>query len=135
VLENYAFLTPLYAGTPLTSTPFWQLNCSRTRMWMQAQSAVIGESFYMKDIDGEGKLADSLASRLEAEVLKPLWDAGALYGDTPGDAYSVSVGISVNNNGTAALGQLNAVVEARFSEYADTVNITLVSVPVAGSIS
>jgi hypothetical protein len=134
VLENYAFLTPLYTGTVPAGTPFWQLNCARARMWLKAQAAIIGENYYMKNIDAQGKLAGRLGSDLAA-VLKQLYDAGGLYGVTPGDAYSVNVSASVNNNGTAATGTLAAVASAKFSPYADAVNITLVSVPVSGVVS
>jgi hypothetical protein len=134
VLENYSFVTPLYAGSPITTTPFWQLNCSRARMWLKAQSQIVGEAYYMKDIDGQGKLAAQLGADLSNLCYK-LWQAGGLFGDTSADAYNVKVGVTVNNNGTAATGTLNAEVDARFSQYADTVNITLVSVPLAGSVS
>jgi len=132
-LENYSFLTPLYTGTPITTTPFWQLNCSRARMWLKAQAQVLGEKYYMKDIDGQGKLAAQLAADL-SDLCYKLWQAGGLYGETSADAYSVNVGVSINNNGTAATGTLNAEVDARFSQYADTVNITLVSVPLTGTV-
>lgn len=133
VLENYAFLTPLYAGSPITSTPFWQLNCSRARMWLKAQAAIVGESYYMKDIDGEQRLASRLGADLDA-LCKQLYDAGALFGATPADAYKIVVDQTINTTSSAATGTLNAVAELRFSQYADTVNITLVSVPVAGQV-
>lgn len=137
-LENYGFLTPLYTGdnSIFGVTPFAQLNCARARMWLKAKAAPIGEKYYMKDIDSQGKLAAALGSDLAA-LCKQLYDAGGLYSvdGTPGGAYSVNVGQSVNNTGTEATGTLNAVAEVRFSQYADTVNITLVSVPVTGQIS
>lgn len=130
VLENYGFVTPIAKST---STPFWQLNCARARMWLVAQAQLLGEAYYMKEIDGEGKLATELGADLNA-LCAQLYQAGGLYGDTAADAYNVNVGVTVNNSGSAAQGQLNATVEARFSQYADTVNITLVSVPIAGSV-
>ena len=132
-LENYGFVTPLYQGTPLTTTPFWQLNCSRARMWLKAQAQVIGEDYYMVDIDAEGVVAARLGADL-ANICYDLWQAGGLYGATADEAYNINVGVSVNNDGTAATGTLNAVAECKFSQYAQTVNITLVSVPVAGIV-
>lgn len=136
ILENYGFLTPLYAGNDsiFGTTPFAQLNCSRARMWLKSQGLIIGESYYMQDIDGAGKLAAQLGAQL-AGICYDLWQAGGLFGDTADEAYSVNVGVTVNNNGTAATASLNATVEARFSQYADSVNITLVSVPLAGTVS
>lgn len=131
VLENYGFLTPIGQSS---TTPFGQLNAARTRMYMYAQAQVIGENYYMKDIDGQGKLAAQLASDLSA-MCNTLYTAGALYGDTAADAYSVNTGVTINTEADAASGTLNATVEARLSQYADTVNIELISVPVAGAVS
>lgn len=131
VLENYGFQTPVAQSV---NTPFWQLNCSRTRMWMKAQSLAIGENYYMRTLDGAGKLAAQLGSDL-AVMCSTLYAAGGLYGDTKGDAYSVNVSQSVNTTATAAQGQLKAVVEARLSEYAKAVVIDLVSVPISGVVS
>lgn len=131
VLENYGFQTPV-AQSP--NTPFWQLNCSRTRMYMKAQALAIGEAYYMRTLDGQGRLAAQLGAEL-AVMCSDLYEANALYGDTKQDAYSVNVSQSVNNDGTAAQGYLNAVVEARLSQYAKAVVIDLVSVPISGVVS
>jgi hypothetical protein len=131
VLENYGFQTPVEQSP---NTPFWQLNCSRTRMWMKAQSLAIGENYYMRTLDGQGKLAAQLGADL-AVMCSTLYEAGGLYGATKGEAYSINVSQSVNTTASAAQGQLKAVVEARLSEYANTVVIDLVSVPVAGVVS
>lgn len=133
-LENYGFVTPIFQGQPIESTPFWQLNCSRTRMFMVAQAQAIGENYYMRTLDGQGKLAAELKSDLDV-MCSDLWEADALYGDTKEDAYNVNVGSSVNTLATAAQATLNATVEARLSQYAMKVVINLVSVPVAGVVS
>jgi hypothetical protein len=131
VLENYGFQTPVEQSP---DTPFWQLNCSRTRMWLKAQALSIGESYYMRTLDGQGRLAAQLGSDLEA-ACSDLYAAGGLFGDTPADAYNVNVSQSVNTIDTAAQGTLKAVVQAKLSEYAKVVEIDLVSVPVSGVIS
>jgi hypothetical protein len=133
-LENYGMVTPLFKGTPLTTTPFWQLNCARTRMAMKAQSQAIGENYYMRTLDGQGKLAAELGADLAA-MCSDLYEADALFGDTPQDAYSVNVSASINTTATAATATLNGMVEARLSQYTNKVQITLVSVPVAGVVS
>jgi hypothetical protein len=130
VLENYGFQTPV-AQSP--NTPFWQLNCSRTRMWLKAQALAVGESYYMRTLDGQGKLAAQLGSDL-AVVCSQLYSAGGLYGDTKEEAYSINVSQSVNTTATAASGTLKAVMQAKLSEYAKAVEIDLVSVPVSGVI-
>lgn len=130
-LENYGFVTPVYQGVPLTSTPFWQLNCARTRMAMKAQSQAIGENYYMRTIDGQGKVAGELLADLQV-MCANLWEADALFGDTKADAYSVSVSQSATNIANATL---SASVEAKLSQYAVKVVINLLSVPVAGVVS
>ena len=71
-LENYGFITPIFQGLPIASTPFWQLNCSRTRMFMVARAQAIGENYYMRTLDGQGKLAAELKSDLDV-MCSDLW--------------------------------------------------------------
>jgi hypothetical protein len=85
-------------------------------------------------MDGQGKLAAQLGADL-AVMCSNLYAAGGLYGATKADAYNVNVSQSVNTTATTAQGQLKAVVEAKLSEYAKTVIIDLVSVPVSGVVS
>jgi hypothetical protein len=134
VLENYGMVTPIYQGSPISTTPFWQLNCARTRMSMKAQAQAIGENYYMRTLDGQGKLAAELGADL-AVMCSNLYEADALYGDTKADAYSINVSSSINTTATAANATLNASVEARLSQYTNKVVINLVSVPVAGVVS
>ena len=131
VLENYGFQTPV-AQSP--NTPFWQLNCSRIRMYMKAQALAIGENYYMRTIDGQGRLAAQLGADLEV-MCSQLYQAGGLYGATKSDAYNVNVSQNINTTDTVAQAQLHAVVQARLSQYAKAVLIDLVSVPVSGVVS
>jgi hypothetical protein len=114
--------------------PFWQANCARARMWLQWNSVDIGLNYEYKSIDGRGRLAKALKTDLEA-LCKSLWEVDGLYGNSPSDAYAVEVGVSVNTDATVALGELHAVVEARFSLHARTVIIELVTVPITGRVS
>ncbi|HEY1437364.1 MAG TPA: hypothetical protein VGG82_07665 [Casimicrobiaceae bacterium] len=131
VLENYGFVTPIPRDP---STPFWQLNCSRARMWLKAQCMAVGENYYMRTIDGQGKLAARFGADL-ALVCKDLHDAGGLYGNTPDEAYNINVSVTVNTAATAADATLKGIAEVKFSQYADTVVVDLVSVPIQGVIS
>jgi hypothetical protein len=133
-LENYGFVTPIFQGQPIASTPFWQLNCARTRMYMKANAQAIGENYYMRTLDGQGKLAAELGADLSL-MCSDLWEADALFGETKGDAYAVNVSSSINTAASAASATLNASVEAKLSQYTNKVVINLVSVPVAGVVS
>jgi hypothetical protein len=94
----------------------------------------IGLNYEYKSIDGRGRLAKALKTDLET-LCKGLWDVDGLYGNTTSDAYAVEVGVSINTDASIALGELHAVVEARFSLHARTVIIELVTVPITGRVS
>lgn len=131
VLENYGFQTPV-AQDP--DNPYWQANCSRTRMWIQARGAAVGEPYEFKPIDGRNRLAGRLKTDLDAMLLG-LYQVDGLFGATPQEAFATAVGASVNTIGSIAQGELHAVCEARLSLHAKAVIIDLVTVPVTGSVS
>jgi hypothetical protein len=116
------------------NNPFWQANCARARMWMQWKATDIGLNYEYKPMDGRNRLSRALQTDLEA-MCKSLWSVDGLYGDSPADAYAVTVDSSVNTATTIAYGELHAVVEARFSLHARTVIIELVTVPITGRVS
>lgn len=115
------------------STPFWQANCSRARMWAKDQAKAIGSNYYMRNIDAEGHLAGGLKGQLVG-MLKDLYDVDGLYGATPADAFDVNVGVQVNNPVTASAATLTAVAQMKLSLYAKTVEVDLVAVPILGNV-
>jgi hypothetical protein len=131
VLELYGFQTPVEQND---INPFWQANCSRTRMWIVAQAKKAGEGYMFKPIDGQGKLAGALKSDLDA-IMLTLYQMNGLYGQTPQEAFATNVGAAVNTEASVAQGELHAVAEARLSLHAKSVLIDLVSVPVTGRVS
>jgi len=130
VLENYGFqsLVPQSADNP-----YWQLNCSRTRMALVAESQAIGENYMFRPIDGQGRLANALKNQLEGMLLG-YFQAGALYGASPEDAFRVEVGATVNTPNSIAQGQLKAVADVCLTLHAKAVQISLVTVPVGGNV-
>jgi len=131
VLQNYGFQTSVVQDV---NTPFWQANASRARMWLVSFAREIGEPYVFKNLDGKGRLARALQSDLDALCLR-LYNLDGLYGETPADAFVVEVGSAVNTIDDVAAGELNAVVEVRFSLHAKRILIDLVSVPVTGVVS
>jgi hypothetical protein len=130
VLENYGFQTAVEQSE---ETPYWQLNCSRARMWIKARADARGENYVFKNIDGRGRVLGSLRSDIEEELLE-LYGVDGLYGETPADAFAVNVTASVNTDQTIAQGEMHAVAEARLSMHAKAVIIDLVTVPVTGQV-
>lgn len=130
VLELYGFQTGVAQSD---TTPFWQANCSRARMFIVAQAQSLGENYMFRPIDGQGRLAGQLKSDLDAMLLA-LYQANGLFGPTPQDAFATEVGAAVNTVATIAQGELHAACEARLSLSAKAVIIDLVSVPVSGRV-
>lgn len=130
VLENYGFQTVL---TQAKDPIYWQANRGRTRMYITAQALSIGENYMFKEIDGRGLLATAFGSDIAA-VLQRLYQVGALFGTTPGEAYAVDVGPTVNTPDLVAAGVLKAVASVRISPHAKEVDLELVSVPITQNV-
>jgi hypothetical protein len=130
VLQLYGFQTDI---TQSDTTPFWQANCSRARMWIKARASEVAENYVFDTIDSRGLLAAQLKTELDG-LLLDLYGRNGLFGETPAEAWNVQVGPGVNTLATIAQGELHAVIEARLSLHAKSVFIDLVSVPVAGVV-
>lgn len=130
VLENYGFQTAIDQGP---DNPYWQFNCSRTRMAIAAKAAALAEPFVFRPIDGRQRLQAALKGTLEGMLLS-LFNVDALFGSTPAEAFSVTVGSSVNTTDTIAQGELHAVAEVRYSMHAKAVLIDLVTVPLSQNL-
>lgn len=129
LLINAGFQTNIPSSAYAT-TPFWQLNCARARMWLKAQIQAVAAGYFMRPIDGQGKLAAQLKADLDG-VCRELYDVDGLYGDTPGDAYKNTVSPTLDS---VAQGTLTVKTEARFSLYAKSIVVDLISIPVTGSV-
>jgi phage tail sheath protein FI len=111
-----------------TTTPQWlNLGWARLNMAISAKADEIGERFVFSQLDGRRRTIAQFGGELSA-MLAPYFDAGALYGDTPQDAYDVNVGVQVNTEATIANGELHAVISVRMSGMAEWVVIEIVKV-------
>jgi hypothetical protein len=128
VLENYGFQTPVEQNI---DNPFWQANCSRTRMSLVAEALAIGENYMFRPIDGQGERASGFKTDLEAMLLG-YWTSGALFGSEPAEAFRVDVGETINTEETIAQGKLRATATVVLSLHAKAVEIELVSIPIGG---
>ncbi len=111
---------------PLTDDTWLDLANADTDAFIKAKCKAIGERFVFKTIDGRGRLAAQFASAISGEVLSPLHEKGALFGETPEEAYEVRVGPDVNTPETIAEGKLRAIVRVKMSEFAERVEIEIV---------
>jgi hypothetical protein len=129
-LENYGFQTNI-AMDP--TNPYWQFNCSRARMALVDRCTIRARPFMFRPIDGRGRLEAELQGALEDECNR-LYQANAMYGDTPQDAYDVNVSSSVNTVDTIAQGELHAVASVVWTLHAVAVEVDLVTVPLGSPV-
>lgn len=106
----------------------------RTVMAYAAKAAVIGEEFEFSDVDAFGGTLTKFKGEL-AKIAGDLYSVGALFGDSPGEAFTVNVGPSVNTPSTLATGKLIAQVQLRTSPVPEQVLIYIIKVPITQSVS
>jgi phage tail sheath protein FI len=105
--------------------PAWTyLNNVRMRMQIVFQAGSLAESFVFGEIDPKGKFFARLNGALGGLMLG-YYQNGSLYGATPGQAFSVNTGPSVNTAVTIAAGQVNANINVKLSPFAENVNINI----------
>lgn len=122
-IRTYGYRTLV---NPLIDATWLDLANADTDACIKAKCKAIGERFVFKTIDGRGQLASKFAAAISGEVLAPLYDAGALFGETPEEAYEVRVGPDVNTPETINEGKLRAIVVVKMSEFAERVEIEIV---------
>ncbi|HEX3455221.1 MAG TPA: hypothetical protein VHS03_11385 [Gaiellaceae bacterium] len=112
---------------PVANPEWLDFGWARLNMAITAQAEAIGEGYVFSQLDGRGLTLAQFGADLSA-MLSGYYDAGALYGATPQDAFNVDVGSSVNTPATIANGELHAVLEVRMSPFAEYVVIEIVKV-------
>ena len=128
--ELYSYVT----AQKRTDGTYWMLNAANIRMAIQAQAERIGHSFLGTVIDGQGRSLGALEGALKG-VLQRYYEAGALFGDLPGDAFQVVVDFSNNPPSSLADGDVYASLNVRISPYAEFVTIDLVTTPITQAIA
>lgn len=120
---------------PASPAGVWlDLGNARLNMSIVAQADSIGEHYVFTQIDGRRVTINEFGGDLRA-MLVPMYEAGALYGATPEEAFDVNVGPSVNTEETIANGELHAVIQVRMSPFAEWVVIEVVKVATTQAIA
>jgi len=125
-LYGYRTLAPV-------GDPWDALNAARIRGVIEHDANRIGEQFMFAQIDGKGHKIAEFAGTLTG-MLQKYYTLGALYGETPDEAFVVDVGPSVNTPVTIANRELRAVIGIRTSPFAEFVYIEIVKVPITESL-
>ena len=109
-IQAYAFRTLVDPAGPRSG---WrELNHARLNMAIVANAEVVGQDFVFSQLDGRGHTIKAYEGDLLG-MLGTFYDADALFGDTPEDAYAVNTGPAVNTRRILADGMLKAVLSVR----------------------
>lgn len=114
--------------------PNW-LQISGSRMIMRVEDDV---DQIMRPLVHAQNQKGSLTGRLSGEIAAMLGDhlkRGALYGDTPQEAFAVNCGPQINTDVSIAAGLLKASVAVRVTPGADRVNTELVRVSITDKVA
>jgi hypothetical protein len=105
---------------------WWNWWGARVIMAFRARVAAIGEAVMFGELSGPHRgLVTRFGDLLAAEA-KALFDLGALYGDTPAEAFRIDVGETVNTPTSLGRGELAANCYLKVSENAEHVTINLI---------
>lgn len=111
---------------PLVDTTWLQLSNARLNMAICSRSAAVAERHLFAQLDGRGIEIGKFNGDLVGEVLLPLYEDGALYGETAEDAFVCETGPQVNTTETIAKGELHAALAVRMSPSAEQVIIEVI---------
>jgi len=116
-----------------TEPLYLQFSNVRLDMAIEWKALSIEEGLLFGEIDGLGTLQAEYGNKLSAMLLG-LYQIGALFGLTAGEAFSVDAGSDVNTIGTEAEGNLNANIACKRSPGADSINLNLTRVTLAQEV-
>lgn len=105
----------------------WLAN-SRVVMAITHRADAISQNYLFRQIDGRRQLFAALEAELRGMLLE-YFNANALYGATPADAFQVDTGPQVNTIETIMAGEVHAVIRVKTSPSAEWVEIAIVKVP------
>jgi len=126
----------LYGFRTLSADPLHiQMNWARLDMAIFADARRIGAQ-----VAGWAQIdqRDQVFSRLQGALtgmLTSYFTKGALYGGNPNDSFTVNVGPDINTLATRQAGQINAAIALKRSPVGEFVNIGVISVALAQSLS
>lgn len=120
-------------ANPVTETQWLPFGNVRLLMEIAALADEIGEQFLFAEMDGQRRTVNRFGAALTG-MLIPYWEEGSLYGLTPGEAFAVDVGTSVNTPATMANNELRAILSLRMSPFAEMVTIEIVKVPITEGV-
>lgn len=122
----YGYRTAANVNGP--SAPWLNAANARLRMAIQADADALAEPFVFKQIT-KTKIAEYQG--VLTGMLLEYYKMGALFGDSPEEAFIVDTGPGVNTPERISQRRLSAVMGLRMSEFAEIVYMEFVKVPVS----
>jgi phage tail sheath protein FI len=130
-VRMYGWVTPV---DRLVVPAWWNAGNVRLQMKIVALAREVAERHVFKVIDGQGFEYAAFKGDLVG-ILRPLYDSGDLYGDTPEHAFHVDTSAAINTPALAAAGTLKAVISLRMSPYAELVQIEIVKTAITEAVA
>lgn len=114
--------------------PEW-INFGNCRLYMgiASKADAIGESYIMRQLDGQFKVINEFGAELKAMLLD-YYNQGALFGATPDEAFLVDVGPSINTPTTLANNELRAALAVKMSPFGELVTIEIVKLLITEAV-
>ena len=106
---------------------------ARTVLAVAHECDNVSEEFVHRQIDAKRRLFTRLEVALGGVCLR-YFDMGALYGETPEDAFSVDAGPSVNTTETIDAGEVHGVVRIHTAPPGEWVTIEIQKTPLAQAV-
>lgn len=103
------------------------LGGGRVVMAIAWRAEAVAENYVLSQVDGRRQVLAKLESDLRGICLD-FYTAGALYGETPEEAFAVDTGPQINTDSTIAAGELHAVIYLRTSPSAEWLVLDIVKV-------
>lgn len=124
-----------YRSTLSPSAPdqaYSSFNNSRLRAQIFSLAEMRAQNYMLQDITRRSLAA--LAVEITGDM-QELYKAGAFYGDTPAESFAVDTGPGVNTPATMANREIHVKIQARMTQFAELVTITLVFVPLTQEVA
>lgn len=119
---------------PLTDGDWKSFSASRLMMAIAAGADKVMEDYDFEQIDGKGNIFKKLEGDLSGLVCIPLYTAGALFGETPEQAFNVNTGPDVNTPSTIQAEEIHAQIGARVSPTGEVLVTEVVKVPISEAL-
>lgn len=114
-----------------TTEPNWKpFSGSRLVMAIAAIAGEVLENYDFAQIDGHGYVFKELEGELAGTACMPFYQANALYGQTPAEAFIVNTGPDVNTPESIANEEIKAQIGVRISPNGEHLSVELVKVPI-----